>query len=273
MKIFISWSGERSRRVAELLDVWIQCVLQAVDPWISSQDIDRGALWFTEINNQLANTSHGIICLTNENKEKPWILFEAGALAKGLSSSRVFTFLIDLTANDVKDPLAQFNHTFPEKASMYKLIMSINNSLVDNKLKPSIIGQVFETYWPQFIEGYNRIIEETKDPAPHKPVPQEEILQELLTSIRNIDKRLRHIESPATKQQPNNLVSAGLVAGKPKVVHNYITGPRTRLDEKIREMKSAGLDDKTIVQLLSQDLPENLVSSRLVYINEILKQN
>ncbi|CAC9976768.1 hypothetical protein [Flavobacterium panici] len=55
MKVFISWSGERSKKVAELLDDWLQCVIQAVNPWMSSKDIDRGALWFTEINDQLAH--------------------------------------------------------------------------------------------------------------------------------------------------------------------------------------------------------------------------
>lgn len=37
----------------------------------------------------VTDTSIGIICLTKDNRTKPWILFEAGALAKGLSSSRV----------------------------------------------------------------------------------------------------------------------------------------------------------------------------------------
>ena len=98
MKIFISWSGERSRQVADLLSNWIQCVLQAVDPWLSSKDIDRGSLWFSEITNQLSNTHNGIVCLTKANLNKPWILFESGALAKGLNSNRVYTFLIDLTS-------------------------------------------------------------------------------------------------------------------------------------------------------------------------------
>ena len=89
MRVFLSWSGERSRRVAELLDDWLQCVIQAADPWMSSKDIDRGALWFSEITDQLANTAIGVVCLTKENKNKPWILFESGALAKGISSNRV----------------------------------------------------------------------------------------------------------------------------------------------------------------------------------------
>lgn len=49
MKIFISWSGERSQKIAELFKDWIQCVIQAAKPWISSHDVDRGALWYTEI--------------------------------------------------------------------------------------------------------------------------------------------------------------------------------------------------------------------------------
>jgi hypothetical protein len=49
MNIFISWSGERSKRVAELLRTWTQCVIQAIEPFVSSEDLDRGTLWFTEI--------------------------------------------------------------------------------------------------------------------------------------------------------------------------------------------------------------------------------
>ena len=110
MKVFISWSGQRSRAIGETLNDWIKCVLQATHPWMSTRDIDRGSLWFAEINDQLKDTAVGIVCLTQENKDSPWILFETGALAKGLSSSRVCTFLADLQSADLEDPLAQFNH-------------------------------------------------------------------------------------------------------------------------------------------------------------------
>ena len=123
MNLFISWSGERSRLVAELLKSWIQCCFQGINPWLSSKDIDKGTIWFSEITSQLSNTHNGILCLSKSNLNNPWILFEAGALAKGLSSNRVYTFLIDLQASDVKDPLAQFNHTTPDKESVYQLMV------------------------------------------------------------------------------------------------------------------------------------------------------
>lgn len=94
MKVFISWSGSLSKKVAEILKPWIKCVLQVTEPFMSAEDIDKGTLWFNVISDQLADTAVGIICLTRDNLDQPWILFEAGSLAKGLSKTRVCRFLV-----------------------------------------------------------------------------------------------------------------------------------------------------------------------------------
>lgn len=44
MKVFLSWSGERSRLVATALHEWLPQVINAVEPFISS-NIDAGARW------------------------------------------------------------------------------------------------------------------------------------------------------------------------------------------------------------------------------------
>jgi hypothetical protein len=195
MKVFISWSGERSKQVAELLNDWIQCVIQAVSPWMSSKDIDRGALWFTQITDQLANTSIGIVCLTKENKNKPWILFESGALAKGLSSNRVCTFLIDLVPTDLKNPLAQFNHTLPTRNGVWELVRTISSSSKDNALNESVLLKVFSTYWPQFENEFGSIIKDTPEEEIVEERKDNDIILEVLTTVRTLDKRLRNIES------------------------------------------------------------------------------
>ncbi|KUJ59695.1 toll-Interleukin receptor [Flavobacteriaceae bacterium CRH] len=200
MKVFISWSGERSKKVAELLDDWIQCVIQAVNPWMSSKDIDRGALWFTEINDQLANTSIGIVCLTKENRNKPWILFESGALAKGLTSNRVCTFLIDLSPTDLENPLAQFNHTFPVRESVWELVRTINISLKENALKESVLEKVFETYWVQFDHDFKKIIETTPETAVVTKRKDNDIMLDVLSTVRMLDRRMRNLESTTEKQ-------------------------------------------------------------------------
>lgn len=194
MKVFISWSGKRSKAVGELLDEWLQCVLQALNPWMSSKDIDRGSLWFSQINNQLKDTSIGIICITSSNLTKPWILFEAGALAKGLSSNRVCTFLVDLKPADISDPLAQFNHTLPNKEGVWSLVRTLNDSIDENKLPEKILENVFDTYWPQFEESFQEIIGATEDDTSIVERPEKDILSELLYMTRSMDKRIRRLE-------------------------------------------------------------------------------
>ena len=194
MKIFISWSGSRSRAVAELLSDWLRCVIQAARPWISTRDIDRGALWLGEINDQLRDTTTGIVCLTQENKMRPWILFEAGALAKGLSSNRVCTFLVDLQPADLEDPLAQFNHTFPERESVLSLVRTLNSSVGTQALDDRILEQVFCTYWPQFETKFADAINKHKAEASAKPRPKEDIMAEILENTRQLSSRIRRIE-------------------------------------------------------------------------------
>lgn len=195
MKVFLSWSGPRSKAVAELLNDWLRCVLQACKPWISSRDIDRGALWFSEISGQLSDTGIGIVCLTSDNKSKPWILFEAGALAKGLSHSRVCTLLIDLKPSDIEDPLAQFNHTFPEKESMWGLVRTLNGSLQTHSIDERVLVNVFATYWPQFEAEFKKIVKSVAPEEEPKKRTEQSLLAEILDNTRGLNIRVRQLEA------------------------------------------------------------------------------
>lgn len=66
MKIYFAWSGERSWEIATVLGNLISKVIQAAEPWISS-DIDKGTRWQEEIGNHLEEAKVGIVCLTPEN--------------------------------------------------------------------------------------------------------------------------------------------------------------------------------------------------------------
>src|ERR1700687_4676246 len=98
--VFISWSGNRSKHVAEALRDWLPLVLQAAKPWASSTDIDKGSRGIAEITRALENIKVGIICLTPGNLVAKWILYEACALLKTLGK-RVCTDLLDLEAQHV----------------------------------------------------------------------------------------------------------------------------------------------------------------------------
>lgn len=65
MKVFISWSGDLSKRIAIALKEWIPNVLQSAEPYVSSEDIDKGSRWSTDIAKELADSTYGILCVTS----------------------------------------------------------------------------------------------------------------------------------------------------------------------------------------------------------------
>jgi hypothetical protein len=54
---------------------------------MSEHDIDKGTRGLPAIAQQLEETQFGLICLTPESMNAPWLLFEAGALSKSQDQS------------------------------------------------------------------------------------------------------------------------------------------------------------------------------------------
>lgn len=61
MKVFISWSGEMSHKVAKSLRDWLPSVIQSITPYVSSEDIDKGARWSSDIASELDESSFGLL--------------------------------------------------------------------------------------------------------------------------------------------------------------------------------------------------------------------
>ncbi|WP_413432755.1 toll-Interleukin receptor [Crateriforma spongiae] len=258
MKVFISWSGPRSRAVAELLNDWTKCVLQATRPWLSTRDIDRGALWFSEIHDQLKDTSVGIVCLTQANRSRPWILFESGALAKGLSSNRVCTFLIDLKPADLEDPLAQFNHTMPERGSVWELMRTLNNCLASDALDERILEQVFDTYWGQFESKFAGILEQNPESEKSEPRPKEDILAEILDNTRHMHSRLRRLESRSERsmaddERQSHFREREFSPSRAKMLYRHLREADASLEEILETMEMNGIPKDYAVRLVETD--------------------
>src|SRR5437764_1352975 len=134
MKVFLSWSGPRSRAIAEALADWLHRVIHAVKPFYSPE-IDKGAKWSNEIDNALEGTRFGIICLTADNLNSPWIHYEAGALSK-TKDARIWTFLHGLMPGDVPQPLGKFQHTVAERVDVLRLLRSMNQCLAESGEEP-----------------------------------------------------------------------------------------------------------------------------------------
>lgn len=250
MKVFISWSGQRSKAVAVLLSDWIKCVIQATQPWISTRDIDRGALWFTEIGDQLKDTSVGIVCLTQENKNKPWILFETGALAKGLSSNRVCTLLVDLNPEDLEDPLAQFNHTMPNQDGLWSLVRTLNNSLLENRLEERILEQVFNIYWSDFERKFKEILEVNPQTEKPKPRTEKNLLTEILDNTRFLSSRIRTLEAKVESNEKSESNLSGTIFDASRFHHKSVA--QGEMDKLIKGLLEAGETSSEIMDLVSK---------------------
>lgn len=157
MKIFISWSGDRSGKIASVLRDWLETVLPYAKPWISTEDIKKGTVWFKELSKELDETSFGIICCVPENIKEPWIQFEAGTANR--PNRKVATFLLGLTTDELeKNPLSHFNATVFKREDVLRLVQSINGDS-QNPLTNDLVKKKFDVCWPGLEQKINEVLD------------------------------------------------------------------------------------------------------------------
>lgn len=150
MKVFLSWSGERSRLVAKALHSFLQELNQSFKPWMSENEIKAGMRWFSELAKGLKDTNFGIICVTPESINSAWVLFEAGVLSKSVDTEGVCPYCIDPDQKELEGPLAQFQAKTTSKDSTWELISTINGISGDAKLPEDRLREYFERNWEEF---------------------------------------------------------------------------------------------------------------------------
>lgn len=182
MRVFISWSGPRSKHIAEALRNWLPKVLQSVSPWMSDDDIAAGSRWLPEVAGELANAKLGILCVTPENQASPWLVFEAGALSKTLEQTFVCPMLFDLDIGQLSGPLAQFQASTLDRLGMQRLLETLNFALGASALPAGSLEEIFEVWWPKLEAQF------ATTPALNTPaVPRrssEDVLDEILSLVR-----------------------------------------------------------------------------------------
>jgi hypothetical protein len=122
MKVFVSWSGEKSKIVANALRGWLPTIIQALRPWSSNDDLSAGSRWSEEIAQQLNDCEGGILCLERANLDSTWIAFEAGALSRTVAKTLVIPYLLDIRAAEVQGPLAVFNMCQSDREGTFKML-------------------------------------------------------------------------------------------------------------------------------------------------------
>ncbi|MFE2290251.1 TIR domain-containing protein [Streptomyces sp. NPDC059452] len=203
MKVFLSWSGERSRRVAEALKCWLPDVIQEIDPWVSSQDIAKGGRGIDEITHELAATDFGIICVTPENEASKWINFETGSLAKKFEIAHVAPFLLDMKIADLAGPLSKFQATVGDnRDDVRKLISDMNKASSGRVVAEDRLERAFARSWPEL----ERALQEAQRALPgsvrHSIERSEaEMLEEILLLVRKQEFRGTSLEGKVNQAE------------------------------------------------------------------------
>ena len=152
MRIFVSWSGERSRRLALALQDWIPYVIHTIrreDIWVSDRNIEAGQAWSRVLGDVLSETRIGLICLTHENLQAPWVHFEAGALAKQLANAKVIPLLFGMQPKDLGgSPLSQFQAVQLLEQDVPRLLRSLSSELGEGRIPDAILEKSFRQNWP-----------------------------------------------------------------------------------------------------------------------------
>jgi hypothetical protein len=197
MKVFLSWSGERSHGVAQAFHDWMPTVLQEVDPFLSTKSIKKGATWLNEIREALgASNGVGLFFLTAQAVSSPWLLFEAGGVA-ALGERRVCTVLVDLQTKELEPPLSLFQWTSLNQGDVRKLVEDLNTQL-SKPLSQNILDKSFGRAWPEL----EARLKELSSAAAHEPEKRKTLeldaghlaIENVLESLRRIENRIGAVE-------------------------------------------------------------------------------
>ena len=263
MKVFISWSGKRSKALAIALKEWLPLILQYAKPWVSEKDISAGERWAQAIAGELESSNFGILCITPENLRSEWILFEAGALSKSMLDAKVIPLLFGLELSDLSGPLSQFQALKVDQQGLMDVVKAIN-AVAETKAAEATINQLVPALWPQLQAKLDEIPDQ--EPSDKHMRPQTDILEDLVLQVRGLSGRMNDF-TPELIERDIRYRSSKYLDLDPRMIDDMMhmmIEPRESemsllllagfvrermpwlaevLVESYRELKTAGVDD------------------------------
>ncbi len=221
-KIFISWSGSPSREVAILLEsylkIWIP--FPNVEWFLSSSTesgIESGDRFMRTLDKNLQESDFGILVLTKNNIDSPWILFEAGAISKNVEISKVVPFLINRDINDIEKPLNSFHYVDLEEDKILKLIITITKYIFSGKeisveLKIQLENKLRNT-WEKFISSINQCINDNTNKIDEITKDVKSFMMDESAYEQILSKRETHLKELIDSLDQNNEKRIIIVGG------------------------------------------------------------
>lgn len=214
-KIFISWSKSQSKRVAYVLKDLLPEVLEGVELFMSEQDIGPGERSMKVIEQQLTDTTYGLIVVTLENQGEPWLNFEAGALSKQVGNDEqgvplVVPLLVDIpNPSQLTGPLSQFQSRRLDESGLKDVLRSVA-TLVGSDT--SVIERRFSRAWPEIETKISEArVKGVSLKKPERTVDSkvDEVLEILRTLQRNSPTRIQG-DAPSSRSSQTKVAQFGV---------------------------------------------------------------
>lgn len=150
----------------------------------------------TEIENSLKDTKFGIICVTPENVDRPWLNYEAGALSKQVDEgpNRVIPLLFDFAdPADVNTPVGQFQAVLPTKDGFERIALSLNAVLpVEFQRLPDEVKATNNMLWGPLEQRLGEMpVLKGNVKSPRRTT--EDMMREIVNTVRELDAKVEKI--------------------------------------------------------------------------------
>lgn len=234
-RVFVSWSGERSKTAALGLKSLLEDTFaEGVDVFISDH-IDAGETWARRLESELEQSQFGVLCLTLENFQAPWLLFEAGAISKKFGSARVAPYLIDaLPPAADRSPLSQFQNVQANREGTFRLVKSIN-AVRENPQVNERLERLFNKWWPDFEQTLKAL------PIPIGGQPdtrsEREVLETILHKVDILVQAHQHSAGAALQLSSEEIAHLVNLRDQPTATYSV----RGNLKKELRHLRDLGL--------------------------------
>lgn len=159
-QLFVSFAGSRSESVAEELVAMLRAIFGNAIGIFNSLQIQAGSFSLEEIRKRLSESDFGILCVTEENQFNPWLIFEAGAISRQLSTN-VAPYLIGEFELFDSSPLSKF--AFQRRKADEKGTRRLVGDISDALCLPfdQTSNKTFDVYWAEL----SKLLLDLRNPA------------------------------------------------------------------------------------------------------------
>lgn len=173
MNIFISWSKDKSRKLAIETKKFILKVLGTNIDLFFSPEMYKGTSVDNEIHNNLLKSNKCLVCITADNYKNPWLMYESGVVYGANYSKQDKGIVIPILFEHIPDwsswvdkPLNRYVpiRLDTENDDYCKARKEFEDFFLElaDELNTNINEKNYNSYWKEYIKEVDKILDQEK---------------------------------------------------------------------------------------------------------------